>query len=302
MKMSGLWQRIQKKHTSYVMIAFWFIPFLVFFLVPVLSAFVLSFTDFNLLQWPDFVGLENYTKLFLADDLFLIALENTLVFAIITGPVGYLLSFVIAWMINDFGRYTRSFLTLLFYSPVLSGSLYMVWKYIFSEDSYGLLNYWLQSLGLINGPIYWLTDSAYNMIPVIVVLIWTSMGTGFLAFVAGFQGLNRELFEAGALDGIRNRWQELWYVTLPQMGPQLLIGAILSISSAFAVGYQCMELTGFPSTDYSTYTILLQVYDYANVRYEMGYASAVAVVLFLLMTVVWNFIQKGVRSLSGQTN
>lgn len=299
MKKKSLWSEVRKQHTSYIMLSFWFIPFIVFFIVPVLASVVLSFTDFNLLQWPNFVGLDNYLKLFLADDLFLIALENTLVFALITGPVGYLLSFVIAWMINDFGRGVRSFLTLLFYSPVLSGSLYVVWKYIFSEDSYGLLNYWLLELGIANGPIYWLSDVEYNMIPVVVVLIWSSMGAGFLAFVAGFQGLNKDLFEAGSLDGIRNRWQELWYITLPQMGPQLVIGAILSISSAFAVGYQCMELTGFPSTDYSTYTILLQIYDYANVRYEMGYASAVAVVLFVLMIVVWNLINKAIRSVSG---
>lgn len=300
MKTSTLWHEIGKKHTSYIMLAFWFLPFLAFFILPVLASCVLSFTDFNLLQWPHFVGLDNYTKLFLSDDLFLIALENTLVFAIITGPLGYLLSFFIAWMINDFGRYTRALLTLLFYSPVLSGSLYVVWKYLFSEDTYGLLNYWLLSLHLVSGPVYWLSDAAVNMIPVIVVLVWTSMGTGFLAFVAGFQGLNRELFEAGSLDGVRNRWQELWYITLPQMGPQLLIGAILAISSAFAVGYQCMELTGFPSTDYSTYTILLQIYDYANVRYEMGYASAVAVVLFALMIAAWNLIHKGIRAVSGE--
>lgn len=299
MKKNSIWSEIRKQHTSYLMLSFWLIPFIVFFILPVLAAVVLSFTDFNLLQWPNWVGLDNYLKLFLADDLFLIALENTLVFALVTGPVGYLLSFMIAWMINDFGPKLRAFFTLLFYSPVLSGSLYVVWKYIFSEDSYGLMNYWLLELGIVNGPIYWLSDVEYNLIPVIVVLVWSSMGAGFLAFVAGFQGLNRDLFEAGALDGIRNRWQELWYITLPQMGPQLVIGAILSISSAFAVGYQCMELTGFPGTDYSTYTILLQIYDYANVRYEMGYASAVAVVLFVLMIVVWNLINKAIRSISG---
>lgn len=299
MKKNSLWSEIYKQRTNYLMLSFWLVPFIVFFIIPVLAAVVLSFTDFNLLQRPNWVGLDNYLKLFLADDLFWIALENTLVFALITGPIGYLLSFMIAWMINDFGPKTRAFFTLLFYSPVLSGSLYVVWKYIFSEDSYGLMNYWLLEMGIVNGPIYWLSDVEYNLIPVIVVLIWSSMGAGFLAFVAGFQGLNKDLFEAGALDGIRNRWQELWHITLPQMGPQLIIGAILSISSAFAVGYQCMELTGFPSTDYSTYTILLQIYDYANVRYEMGYASAVAVVLFILMIVVWNAINKAIRSISG---
>jgi len=300
MKKQGLLREIIRCRTNYIMLSFWFIPFILFFLVPVLSAVVLSFTDFNMLEWPNFVGFANYEKLLLNDDLFLIALENTLTFAVITGPVGYLLSFVLAWMINDLGRRTRPILTLLFYAPVLSGSLYVVWMYIFSEDTYGLLNYFLLSLGAVQGPVYWLTDTAVNMIPVIVVLIWSSMGAGFLAFIAGFQSLNQELYEAAAIDGVRNRWQELWHITLPQMGPQLLIGAILSISSAFAVGGVCMAMTGFPSTDYSTYTLQMQLYDYAYVRYEMGYASAVAVVLFLIMIGAWQLINKGIRSISGE--
>ncbi|MBE5786411.1 MAG: sugar ABC transporter permease [Clostridiales bacterium] len=300
MKKQGLLREIIRCRTNYIMLSFWFIPFILFFLVPVLSAVVLSFTDFNMLEWPNFVGFANYEKLLLNDDLFLIALENTLTFAVITGPVGYLLSFVLAWMINDLGRRTRPILTLLFYAPVLSGSLYVVWMYIFSEDTYGLLNYFLLSLGAVQGPVYWLTDTAVNMIPVIVVLIWSSMGAGFLAFIAGFQSLNQELYEAAAIDGVRNRWQELWHITLPQMGPQLLIGAILSISSAFAVGGVCMAMTGFPSTDYSTYTLQMQLYDYAYVRYEMGYASAVAMVLFLIMIGAWQLINKGIRSISGE--
>lgn len=293
-------REIVKGRTDYIMLSFWFIPFSLFFILPVLSAMVLSLTDFNLLQWPNFVGLRNYSQILLNDEDFLKALGNTFVFASITGPAGYLLSFLLAWMLNDFNRYARSFFTLLFYAPTLSGSLYVVWKYIFSEDSYGFLNYLLVSMGLTDGPIYWVSDASVNMIPVIVVLIWTSMGAGFLAFIAGFQGLNRELFEAGAIDGIRNRWQEIWYVTLPQMGPQLLIGAILSISSAFAVGSVCMELTGFPSTDNSTLTLLLQIYDYASIRLEMGYASANAVVLFIIMLVVWWLINKGLRTITNE--
>lgn len=296
--MKTLLKKIYRNRTNYIMLMFWFVPFVLFFIVPVISAVVLSFTDFNMLQPPKFLGMENYTKLLISDDLFVIAIRNTLLFAIVTGPVGYILSFAIAWMINDLGKTIRTFLTFLFYAPVLSGSVYVIWKYIFSEDTYGLLNYNLMSLGITGGPIYWLTDPKYNLIPVMVVLIWSSMGAGFLAFVAGFQSLNTELFETAAIDGIRNRWQELWYITLPQMVPQLLIGAILSISSAFAVGYQCIELTGFPSTDYSTYTLISQLIDYANIRFEMGYASAIAVVLFIIMVVSWNLINKMIKVIS----
>ena len=283
---------------SYLMMSPWLLLFALFTLIPITLAAFFSLTYFNILQPPRFIGLSNYLRLFLEDDVFLIALKNTLLFAVITGPVGYLLSFVMAWFINDFGRFGRSWLTLLFYSPTLAGNVYIIWTFIFNGDSYGILNSTLLQFGLIQEPIQWLTDPAYNFYVCVVVMLWMSMGTGFLAFVAGFQQLNSSLFEAAAMDGIRNRWQEMWYVTLPQMAPQLLIGAVLSISSAFAVGYQNMALTGFPSTDYSTHTLVLHIMDYGNLRFEMGYACAIAVVLFLLMQVVWKLTNRVLSRLS----
>lgn len=285
----------KKTGVSYCMMAPWMLLFLLFTILPVFAAVGLSFTDFNLLESPEWIGLSNYFRLFLEDDVFIIALKNTLILAVITGPVGYILSFVIAWMINDLSRRASSFLTLLFYAPTMAGNVYFIWKFIFSGDSYGLLNSLLMRVGIITEPIYWLTDSKINLYACIIVVLWMSMGAGFLAMIAGFKGLNTSLFEAGALDGIRNRWQELWYITLPQMVPQLLIGAVLSISSAFAVGYQCKELTGFPSTDYSTHTVVLHILDYSNNRYEMGYACAISVVLFIIMVVAWRFIDGKLR-------
>ncbi|MBE6903474.1 MAG: sugar ABC transporter permease [Ruminococcaceae bacterium] len=277
---------------SYTMMAPWLIVFLVFTVIPILASFVLSFTYYNMLETPRFTGVANYLRLMLEDDVFLIALKNTLLLGIITGPLGYLLSFVIAWFISDMSKFTSSWLTFLFYSPSIAGNVYFIWMFIFSSDSVGLLNSQLLELGIIKEPIYWLTDPKINIYVCIIVVLWMSMGAGFLAFVAGFKSLNPELFEAGALDGVRNRWQEMWYITLPQMIPQLLIGAVLSVSGAFAVGYQCMSLTGFPSTDYSTHTMVLHIYDYGYVRIEMGYASAVAVVLFVFMFATWKLISK----------
>jgi len=274
------------------MMAPWLIVFLVFTVIPILASFVLSFTYYNMLETPRFTGVANYLRLMLEDDVFLIALKNTLLLGIITGPLGYLLSFVIAWFISDMSKFTSSWLTFLFYSPSIAGNVYFIWMFIFSSDSVGLLNSQLLELGIIKEPIYWLTDPKINIYVCIIVVLWMSMGAGFLAFVAGFKSLNPELFEAGALDGVRNRWQEMWYITLPQMIPQLLIGAVLSVSGAFAVGYQCMSLTGFPSTDYSTHTMVLHIYDYGYVRIEMGYASAVAVVLFVFMFATWKLISK----------
>lgn len=290
----------KKYALSYFMMSFWLVAFILFTLIPVLSSVVLSFTNYNMLQPPKIIGLANYLRLFLEDDVFIIALKNTLIFAVITGPVGYVLSFVVAWLINDFNRSVRSFFTLLFYSPTLAGNVYFVWLFIFSGDSYGIINGFLLKWGFINEPLQWLTDPKYNMAVVILVILWLSMGAGFLAFIAGLQQLNGALFEAAAIDGVKNRWQELFYITLPQMVPQLLIGAVLSISGAFAIGFQCSALTGFPSTDYSTHTLILHILDFGYYRYEMGYASAVAVVLFIIMAGTWNVINKGLSKWSAE--
>ena len=271
-------------------------PFTVFFLmftvVPILAAIVLSFTYFNMVSTPTFVGFDNYIRLFFNDDVFLIALKNTAIFAMITGPISYVLSFFVAWLINEFNRTVRTILTLIFYLPSLAGNVYFVWTYIFSGDSYGFLNSVLLRLGVIFGPVQWLTDTKYMMAVVIVVILWLSLGTGFLSFVAGLQSLNRELYESAAIDGIPNRFAELWYITLPQMGPQLLFGAVMQISTSFAIGYECMNLTGFPSTDYATQTLVLHILDFGQVRFEMGYACAIAVVLFAIMLLMWKVINK----------
>ena len=288
----------KKYGISWFFLSFWLILFLFFTVIPIICAVVLSFTDFDMVQAPIFIGIKNYLTLFLDDEIFMKSLVNTLFYAVVTGPIGYLLSFVVAWLITETSKVTRSFLTLVFYAPSLAGNVFMIWTYLFSGDAYGLINSFLLSSGLISSPIQWLTDPQYNYISVIIVVLWMSMGAGFLSFVAGFQQLNKELFEAGAIDGIRNRWQELWHITLPQMVPQLLIGAVLSISGSFAIGYQNAALTGNPSTDYSTHTILLHMLDYGNVRFEMGYASTIAVVLFVLMIATWYIINKALRSFS----
>ena len=274
------------------------ILFVVFTILPILAAVGLSFTYFNMLETPSFVGFDNYVRMFFDDDVFLIALKNTMIFALITGPIGYILSFIFAWLINEFGRGLRSLLTLIFYMPTLAGNVYFVWTYIFSGDSYGLLNSTLIKLGVLNDPILWTTDTKYMMGVVIVVVLWLSMGAGFLAFVAGLQSMDRSLYEAAAIDGIRNRFAELWYVTLPQMAPQLLFGAVMTISTSFAVGYQSMYLTGFPSTDYATDTIALHMADYGTIRFEMGYASAIAVFLFAMMFIVYQVVNKALSKWS----
>ncbi len=289
---NNIFFQIKQNKIYYFLLAPFLIFFIIFMLVPTISSIVLSFTDFNMVQIPHFVGVDNYLRLLFSDKIFILSLKNTLILALITGPIGYILSFILAWLINSFNRRVRSIFTFFIYSPALAGNVYFMWTYIFSSDRRGLLNNLLLQLKFINEPVYWLTDTKYNFTVVIIVVLWMSFGTGFLSFISGLQTLDPVYYEAASIDGLKNRWQELYYVTFPQMGPQLLFGAVMTISSSFAIGAECAALTGNPSTDYSTHTILLHMQDYANTRFELGYASAIAVVLFAIMLLSWLLIQK----------
>lgn len=287
-----LGREIWKNRENYLMVAPYAVIFLTFTVIPVVLAICMSFTYFNLLEPPEFRGLFNYIRLFLDDDVFWLSLKNTLIFALLTGPLSYFLCLLFAWLINEQSTKMRNFFTLVFYAPSISGALYVIWSFIFSGDAYGMVNGTLMQLGIINEPILWLSDPRYNLGIVIVVQLWLSLGTSFLAFIAGLQGVDRSLYEAGAVDGIHNRFQELVKITIPAIGPSLLFSAVMQISSSFSVGRICMALTGFPSTDYSTSTIITHINDYGNLRYEMGYACAIATVLFIMMLVTNKVIGK----------
>ena len=282
-KFSWTLKEIKRNYIAYLMILPYYAIFLVFTVVPVVLSAILSLTDFNMLEFPNWVGVDNYMRLFLDDDIFIIAVQNTLIFAAITGPVSYMLSFVVAWFINELPPKIRALVTLVFYAPSISGAVYTIWGVMFSGDSYGYVNGLLLKMGVIDGPIQWFNNATYVMPLCIVVALWTSLGTAFLSFIAGLQVVDRSLYEAGAVDGIKNRWQELWYITLPYMKPQMMFGAILSITGSFGFGGIVTALAGFPSVDYAAHTITHPLDDYGGARYEIGYASAIATVLFVLM-------------------
>ena len=260
------------------------IMFFLFTVVPIISSMALSFTDFDLIKRFGFVGFKNYIRMFLEDSVFTVVLKNTVLFALITGPIGFMMAFVLAWFINEFGPFVRTVLSFMFYAPALVGNAYFIWQVAFSSDSYGYANSLLLSLGVITEPIQWLKNSTYVVPIVIIVQLWQSMGVSFLANISGLQNVNGEMYEAGAIDGIKNRWFELWYITLPYMKNILLFSAVIQIASAFSVGQICITLTGHPSVNYSTETIITHLIDMGTVRYEMGVAAAISVVLFLLMT------------------
>ena len=295
-KAQWTWKEMKRNKVAYLMIAPYMIIFSLFTLLPVLLSMILSFTDFNMLEMPTKFNLDNYIRLFLDDDIFITALKNTFIFAVIVGPASYIMSFMVAWFINELSPRIRAIVTLIFYAPSISGQVYLVWGTLFSADSYGWANAVLLELGIISEEIAWFQDADWVMPLCIVVAIWTSLGTSFLSFIAGLQGIDRALFEAGAVDGVKNRWQELWYITLPSMKPQLMFGAVMSITSSFGFGGIVTALCGFPSVDYAAHTIVHHLEDYGSMRFEIGYSSTIAVVLFAIMiganVLVKNMISK----------
>ena len=295
----GWFGLIWKMKVAYAFVLPYMLLFMVFTVLPVLISICLSFTSFNILQPPKFVFMDNYINLFASDDVFTIALKNTLIVAAISGPLSYLLSYMFAWMINELRPIVRSIVTLIFYAPSIVGNMYVIWTILFSGDSYGYINGFLIRLGIIAKPILWLKDPNYMMIVLIIIVLWSSLGTSFLAFIAGFQGVDKSLYEAAAVDGITNRWQELWYITLPSMRPQLMFGAVMSITSSFGVGAVVTQIFGFPSADYQVHTIINHLEDFGGQRFEMGYASAIAVVLFVLMMATNLIIKRFLSKVGG---
>lgn len=290
------WHMMKTNKACYAMLLPFMSLFIIFTVVPVVMSLPMGFTNFNMIETPKFVGLSNFYTLFLNDDVFLIAVRNTLIFAIFTGPFSYILSFIIAWLINEMNAFLKTFFTFVFYAPSMTTSVYVTWQLILSGDSYGYLNAVLIDLGILNEPAQWLADTNYILTVVIIVQLWMSMGAGFLAIRAGFQNIDKSMYEAGAIEGIKNRWQELFYITIPSMGPQLLFAAVIQISASFTVGVVGQNLVGLPSTDYAAHTIMNHATDYGNIRYEMGYASAICFVLFAAMLLA----NKGINWLLGK--
>lgn len=251
-EMKITWKKMKQNKSSYLFLAPYAILFAVFYILPVCSSICLSFTYYNILEPPKFIGLQNYINLILQDDIFLTAIKNTFLIAVITGPLGYIASFLFAWLINELPRWIRTIAVIIFYAPSIAGNVYVIFSIFFRGDAYGYVNAFLMNLGIIDAPILWLTNPDYMLPVCMIVILWMSLGTGFLSFVAGLQGVDRSQFEAGYMDGVKNRWQELWYITLPNMKPMLMFGAVMSITQAFGVCDVTMALCGYPSTDYAS--------------------------------------------------
>ena len=278
---------MKSSRIAYLFIAPYAILFTLFIVIPVAIAIALSFTNFNTLQMPDFVGFMNYINLLTRDAIFMqYVLPNTILFAIIVGPGGYMLSFFLAWCLSQISKGPRTVLALLLYSPSMTSGVAMnvVWRIIFSGDERGYLNALLLNLGWINEPIQFLQSSEFLMPVMIIVALWSSMGVGFLAMLAGMMNIDESVYEAAEIDGLRNRMQEVFYITIPMMKPQMLFGLVMAVVNTFQVGHIGVSLSGAnPTPQYAGQLIVNLIEDYGFIRYEMGYASAASVVLLLLI-------------------
>ena len=291
--LSVAWKKMKLNKNCYLFLAPYAIIFTMFFVFPVVASIYFSFTYYNILEPPRFIGLNNYMSLLLEDDIFLIGIKNTLIIAIITGPLGYIMSFLFAWLINELPRWVRSVAVVVFYAPSIAGNCYVIFSVFFRGDAYGYVNAFLMNTGITDNPIYFFTDPRWMLPICMLVILWMSLGTGFLSFVAGLQGVDASQFEAGYMDGIKNRWQELWYITLPNIKSQMLFAAVMSITSAFGIGVQITLYVGFPSPNYAMHTIMHHMEDYGVTRFEMGYSLAISTLLFLAMI----YSNKGVQYL-----
>ena len=280
-------QWLYQEGSAYGFLAMYALLFIVFIVVPVLVAFFLSFTFFDTIQLPKFIGLKNYIVLLTQDDLFMkYVIPNTIEFAVIVGPGGYVLSFFLAWVLAQLPKLPRTLFALILYSPSMTSGIAMlvVWKAMFSGDQNGYLNSFLLGLRIIQEPIQWLQSPQYLMTIMIIVTLWSSMGVGFLAMLAGVLEINPELYEAASLDGISSRFQEIIYITIPSMKPQMLFGAVMAIVSTFQAGAIGVTLSGGnPTPQYAGQLIVNHIEDYGFLRYEMGYAAAISVVLLLMV-------------------
>lgn len=295
-------KRTLKESTVYYLImAPFMILFFTFGLLPILASMFLSFFDYDMVSTPIFVGFDNYIRMFTRDQAFFNVVGTTLKFAILVGPGGYILAFTLAWMINEFPRPIRVFLTFIFYVPSLVGNALYIWQIMFSGDSYAYVNNLLISFGFITEPIQWFQNTEYNFTLIVIIQLWMSMGMSFLANIAGLQNVNTELYEAGAIDGIKTRWHELWYITMPSMKTILLFSAVMQIQTAFSMGTLQQTLVGYPSVNNSVDTLVLLINDVGTARYEMGYAAALSVFLFIVI-IIFRYTISALLNLVGKSD
>jgi len=286
----------ERQPIAYLFVLPYLLMFMIFIVIPVIAAIFLSFTYFDTVRSPSFIGFANYINVLTNDDVFMqYVIPNTLKYALIVGPGGYILSFLLAWMLAQLPSKLRTVLALIIYSPSMTAGITMgvLWKVIFAGDNTGYLNSVLLNLGLIVEPVIWLQSKESLLIIMIVVTLWSSMGVGFLAMLAGILNVNQDLYEAGYIDGIKNKFQEMIYITIPSIKPQMLFGAVMAIVGTFGASGIGVTLSGSnPTPQYAGQLIVNHIEYYGFNKYEMGYAAALSVILLLFVYLLSRFAFK----------
>ena len=254
--------------------------FAVFVVLPVVAAFGISFTSWDLFTPAHFAGLANYRQLLFEDKLFHKVLGNTAVYVVGTVPVQMILALGVALLLNR-GVWGQNALRVIYFLPVVSSTVAvaLIWSWIFNSN-FGVLNALLSALGVQDLP-GWLNSSKWALPALIIVAIWQGLGYSMVLFLAGLQGIGREAYEAGELDGAVG-WKKHWYITLPLLSPTTFFVAIVSLIGSFQVFDLAFVMTqGGPAN--ATNTIVYYIYQNAFQFYRMGYASAAAMILFAII-------------------
>lgn len=286
----GTLREMRANYMAYLFIAPFMICFAIFVVGPVVSATLLSFTSYDSIQAPRFIGFQNFIKM-LTQDVVLMkyVIPNTIVFAVVVGPIGYALQFMLAWLIIQAPKHTKKAYIMAIYTPSIAGGVLIsvVWAVFFSSDRLGYLNDILLNLGVINTAVAWTQDKAYLLLIMILVTLWGSMGVGFLSLFAGMQNVDPQLYEAGKIDGIKSPLQELFYLTIPSMKPQMLFSAVMAIVNSLKAGSIGVQLSGQnPTPNYAGQLIQSHIEDYGFARFELGYATALSFMLMLIIYIL----------------
>ncbi|MBN6206266.1 sugar ABC transporter permease [Ralstonia pickettii] len=262
-----------------------------FIFYPMLQAIGMSFTNYNMITDPQFVGISNYKELF-QDDLFWKTLMNTLLYLVIAVPALVIIPIFLAVLVNQQLR-GIAFFRSIYYIPVVTSLVVagIAWDWVYKEN--GLLNYMLDLIGIITEPIPWLTSTSTALFAVIVVTVWKGLGYYMIIYLAGLQSIPADLYEAAQIDGA-NWWKQVTKITIPMLMPFVLIVTIMSSIAAMKVFEEIYIMTGGGPL-HSSETLVFYIYTQAFDRLNMGYASAAAVILFLL-TLIFSLINLKVMS------
>jgi len=270
------------------MVAYYFLlpsilGFAIFTAIPLVASLVISFYEWNTLSVPRFIGIGNFAKIFTEDQIFWIALKNTFWYAVGVVPFSIALGLAAALLLNQPIMGIALWRT-IYFLPVMTSTvaISLVWKWLYNPDV-GLINVFLRGIG-IQEPPTWLTSTTWALPSIMIVAIWKTIGYNMVIFLAGLQNVPKELYEAAEIDG-SSKWNMFWKITLPLLRPTTFFITVISIIHSFQVfGYAFIMTEGGPGA--STNTLVLYIYQQGFKYFNMGYASAVAWVLFIILLAV----------------